>query len=99
MVALGWPPRDDPGIPNHQLDLRRPVSADTAQRVARLLVATLRDVFGAGERSEYTLEPPVEGAQLETVEVQQFGTAMVAREDGVDFATRATWVLSVDDRA
>lgn len=57
------------------------------------------NVFGAGERSEYTLEPPVEGAQLETVEVQQFGTAMVAREDGVDFATRATWVLSVDDRA
>lgn len=56
-------------------------------------------VFAAGERTEYTLEPPTADAQLETVEVQQFGTAMVPREDGVDFATRATWVLSVDDRA
>ena len=55
-------------------------------------------VFAANQRSRYTLEPPAAGAQLETVEVQQFGTAMVARQDGVDFATRATWVLSVDDR-
>ena len=56
-------------------------------------------VFPAGQRSAYTLEPPAQDAQLETVEVQQFGTAMVPREDGFDFATRATWVLSVDDRA
>jgi uncharacterized protein DUF2771 len=56
------------------------------------------NVFAAGQRSDYTLELPVADAQLETVEVQQFGTAMVPREDGVDFATRATWVLSVDDR-
>jgi hypothetical protein len=56
-------------------------------------------VFAAGERSAYTLRLPEEQAQLETVEVQQFGAAMVPREDGVDFATRATWVLSVDDRA
>jgi Protein of unknown function (DUF2771) len=56
-------------------------------------------VFGAGERSDYTLVLPDGQAQLETVEVQQFGAAMVPREDGVNFATRATWVLSVDDRA
>lgn len=56
------------------------------------------NVFAAGQRSSYTLMPPAEDAQLETVEVQQFGTAMVPREDGVDFATRATWVLSIDDR-
>src|SRR5262249_51928954 len=55
-------------------------------------------VFAAGQRSEYKLELPAADAQLETVEVQQFGPAMVARTDGVDFATRATWVLSVDDR-
>lgn len=55
-------------------------------------------VFPAGQRSEYKLELPAADAQLETVEVQQFGAAMVANADGVDFATRATWVLSVDDR-
>jgi hypothetical protein len=55
-------------------------------------------VFAAGQRTEYKLELPAPDAQLETVEVQQFGAAMVPREDGVDFATRATWVLSVDDR-
>jgi Protein of unknown function (DUF2771) len=55
-------------------------------------------VFPAGQRSEYKLDPPAADAQLETVEVQQFGAAMVARADGVDFATRATWVLSIDDR-
>jgi hypothetical protein len=55
-------------------------------------------VFPAGQRSEYKLELPAADAQLETVEVQQFGAAMVARSDGVDFATRATWVLSIDDR-
>ena len=56
------------------------------------------NVFAAGQRPAYTLTPPTGDAQLETVEVQQFGTAMVPREDGVDFATRATWVLSIDDR-
>ena len=55
-------------------------------------------VFPAGQRSEYKLELPAADAQLETVEVQQFGAAMVPNADGVDFATRATWVLSVDDR-
>jgi Protein of unknown function (DUF2771) len=55
-------------------------------------------VFPAGQRSEYKLELPAANAQLETVEVQQFGAAMVTGTDGVDFATRATWVLSVDDR-
>ena len=55
-------------------------------------------VFAAGERSTYTLTLPDADAQLETVEVQQFGAAVVPRADGVDFATRATWVLSVDDR-
>lgn len=55
-------------------------------------------IFPAGQRSDYRLELPAADAQLETVEVQQFGAAMVTRADGVDFATRATWVLSVDDR-
>jgi Protein of unknown function (DUF2771) len=56
------------------------------------------NVFAAGQSDGYTLELPADDAQLETVEVQQFGAAMVPRDDGVDFATRATWVLSVDDR-
>lgn len=67
-------------------------SADGAKTQAR------SNVFGAGQRSSYTLQLPAGDAQLETVEVQQFGAAMVPREDGVDFSTRATWVLSVDDR-
>jgi Protein of unknown function (DUF2771) len=67
-------------------------AADSTKTQAR------SSVFPAGQRSEYKLELPAADAQLETVEVQQFGTAMVARPDGVDFAIRATWVLSVDDR-
>lgn len=57
-----------------------------------------RSTVLAGGQPDYVLRLDKPGAQLETVEVQQFGAAMVPREDGVDFATRATWVLSVDDR-
>ncbi len=45
MAALGWQPSNH--MRTHSLpDLPCPMSADTAHRVARLLVATLRDVYG-----------------------------------------------------
>ncbi len=57
------------------------------------------DLFaGDGERTEYTLTLPAADDQLETVEVQQISGTFIPGEDGVDFPTRATWVLSVDDR-
>ncbi|MFB9908876.1 DUF2771 family protein [Allokutzneria oryzae] len=55
--------------------------------------------FGESQRLAYTLRLPTDTAQLETVEIQQFGGVLAARQDGgVDFVTRGTWVLSVDDR-
>jgi len=55
-------------------------------------------VFGADQQHEYTLSPPTAQDQLETVEVQQIGGALAPGDEGVEFVTRATWVLSVDDR-
>ena len=55
--------------------------------------------YGESKRLAYTLRLPATSAQLETVEIQQFGGVLAARQDGgVDFITRGTWVLSVDDR-
>ena len=56
------------------------------------------DVFAGNERQAYTLTLPGAEDQLETVEVQQIAGTVVAGQDGVEFPTRGTWVLSVDDR-
>lgn len=56
------------------------------------------DLFASKERTEYTLTLPAATDQLETVEVQQLGGTFIPGQDGVEFPTRATWVLSVDDR-
>jgi type III secretion system-like peptide-binding chaperone len=54
MLALGWRLPDEM---THSLpDLPRPVSAETAGRVARLLVATLRDVYGAATPADAVVE-------------------------------------------
>ncbi|SHE80043.1 Protein of unknown function [Streptoalloteichus hindustanus] len=58
------------------------------------------EVFPPDKQFAYTLRLPERGAQLETAEVHQFGAVLFQRVDGgVDFPTRATWVLSVDDRS
>ncbi|CCH27856.1 DUF2771 family protein [Actinosynnema sp. NPDC047251] len=47
----------------------------------------------------YTLVLPNPGDQLESVEVQQYGSRIEASTTGTfDFVARGTWVLSVDDR-
>ena len=56
------------------------------------------DVFPSNQRQAYTLTLPAADAQLQTVEVQQLGGTLIPGDDGVDFPTRGTWVLSVDDR-
>ena len=56
------------------------------------------DLFASNERTAYTLTLPEPDDQLETVEVQQISGTFVPSEDGVEFPTRGTWVLSVDDR-
>ena len=49
-------------------------------------------------KPSYTLTLPDATDQLETVEVQQVAGTIVPGQQGVEFPTRATWVLSVDDR-
>lgn len=61
-------------------------------------VSARSDLFASNERTEYTLTLPATADQLETVEVQQLGGTFIPGEAGVEFPTRATWVLSVDDR-
>ncbi|APU17672.1 MULTISPECIES: DUF2771 family protein [Actinoalloteichus] len=57
------------------------------------------EVFAPDERLAYTLRLPEEDAQLEALEVQQFGAVLVEDpESGVGFITSGIWVLSVDDR-
>lgn len=56
------------------------------------------DLFAPNERTAYTLTLPAPDDQLETVEVQQLGGTFIPSDEGVEFPTRATWVLSVDDR-
>lgn len=59
-------------------------------------------VFGPDARSTFTLilpgAPGAPPAQLESAEVQQYGARLSEGQQGVQFSTRATWVLSVDDR-
>jgi hypothetical protein len=57
------------------------------------------DLFASNARPSYTLTLPDATDQLETVEVQQVGGTIVPGQQGVEFPARATWVLSVDDRA
>ncbi|HEY3260622.1 MAG TPA: DUF2771 family protein [Pseudonocardiaceae bacterium] len=61
-------------------------------------VSARSDVFASNERHAYTLVLPDADAQLETAEVQQLGGTLIQGRDGIDFPTRGTWVLSVDDR-
>ncbi len=53
-------------------------------------------VFPPGSTGSYTLVLPAPTDQLETAEVQQYGAAMTSTPNGTQFATRGTWVLSVD---
>lgn len=47
----------------------------------------------------YTLKLPDKDAQLETIEVHQFGAALAANtEGGFNTLVRGTWVVSIDDR-
>lgn len=54
--------------------------------------------FPPGARGAFTLVLPTPTAQLQNAEVQQYGARVSQGPDGLEFATRATWVLSVDDR-
>jgi len=55
-------------------------------------------VFAPGTTPTYTLVLPDAGDQLASAEVQQYGARITQGPNGLEFATRATWVLSVDDR-
>lgn len=52
-------------------------------------------VFAPGSRSLFTLTLPDARAQLERVEVQQYGAKLVQNAEGLAFSTRSTWVLTV----
>ncbi|WHT20001.1 DUF2771 family protein [Crossiella sp. CA-258035] len=57
------------------------------------------EAFAPNKTLAYTLKLPEADAQLETIEVHQYGAAISANtEGGVSFGTRGTWVISVDDR-
>jgi hypothetical protein len=55
-------------------------------------------VFAPGTSPAFTLVLPAPADQLESAEVQQYGARISQGPNGLEFATRATWVLSVDDR-
>jgi hypothetical protein len=55
-------------------------------------------VFAPGTTPGYTLVLPDPADQLSSAEVQQYGARITQGQNGLEFATRATWVLSVDDR-
>lgn len=61
-------------------------------------VSARSDLFASNERTAYTLTLPEPEDQLETVEVQQISGTFIPGQEGVEFPTRGTWVLSVDDR-
>jgi hypothetical protein len=73
------------------------------------LAFTFRDAAGAtqqgrspvsppGSTPTFTLVLPAASDQLTSAEVQQYGARITEGPNGLEFATRATWVLSVDDR-
>lgn len=55
-------------------------------------------VFAPGTSPAFTLVLPAPADQLESAEVQQYGARISQGPNGLEFATRATWVLSIDDR-
>jgi hypothetical protein len=55
-------------------------------------------LFGQTASPTFTLVLPTAAAQLQSAEVQQYGARISQGRNGLEFATRATWVLSVDDR-
>jgi hypothetical protein len=55
-------------------------------------------VLAPGSTPTYTLVLPDPADQLTSAEVQQYGARISQGPSGLEFATRATWVLSVDDR-
>jgi hypothetical protein len=55
-------------------------------------------VFAPGTTPAFTLVLPAAADQLESAEVQQYGARISQGPNGLEFATRATWVLSIDDR-
>ena len=55
-------------------------------------------VFPPGTTPTYTLVLPDPADQLTSAEVQQYGARISQGPNGLEFATRTTWVLSVDDR-
>jgi hypothetical protein len=55
-------------------------------------------VFAPGTTPTSTLVLPAPADQLTSAEVQQYGARISQGPNGLEFATRATWVLSVDDR-
>lgn len=55
-------------------------------------------VFPPGSTPSFTLVLPTATDQLTSAEVQQYGARITQGPNGLEFATRATWVLSVDDR-
>ena len=55
-------------------------------------------VFAPGTTPNFTLVLPAATDQLESAEVQQYGARISQGPNGLEFATRSTWVLSVDDR-
>ncbi len=90
-----------------------PLVVTVPEEVARTpwqLAFTVRDATGAVEQGRspvffgrtatptFTLVLPTPTAQLQSAEVQQYGARVSQGPNGLEFATRATWVLSVDDR-
>ena len=68
---------------------------------------TFRDATGAVQQGRspvltaapaFTLVLPTAADQLQSAEVQQYGARISEGPNGLEFATRSTWVLSVDDR-
>lgn len=89
-----------------------PLTVTVPEEVARTpwqLAFTFRDptgatqqgrspVFAPGTTPSFTLVLPAAPDQLTSAEVQQYGARISQGPNGLEFATRATWVLSVDDR-
>jgi hypothetical protein len=62
MAALGWQPPDEE-VTHSLPDVARPLSAADARRVADLLLATVRDVYGAATPAAATFSSHNDGGQ------------------------------------
>jgi hypothetical protein len=56
LTELGWLPPRPPGRPSYYQRIPVPVSAAEAQRLARLLVTTLREIHGMDSPAELTAQ-------------------------------------------